>query len=62
LHTVVVPAVEITYDPIKNVTKKRETWRLGVILDDMWTVFKGETADHIELLLRDKEVCNWLSF
>ncbi|KAK2363415.1 hypothetical protein QL285_088405 [Trifolium repens] len=55
LHTVAVPPVEITYDTIKNVTKKRETWRLGVILDDMWTVFKGETADHIELLLRDKE-------
>jgi hypothetical protein len=62
LHTVAVPPVEITYDTIKNVTKKRETWRLGVILDDMWTVFKGETADRVELLLRDKEVGNWLSF
>jgi hypothetical protein len=56
LQTVALPLAEISYDPVKNVTKKRETWRLGVMLDDMWAVFKGDTEDHIEMLIRDKEV------
>ncbi|GAU45084.1 hypothetical protein TSUD_85700 [Trifolium subterraneum] len=41
------------YDPVKIVNKKKEIWRLGVILDDMWTVSKGETDVSLELLIRD---------
>ncbi|KAK2366319.1 hypothetical protein QL285_079715 [Trifolium repens] len=47
------PEDDLLYDPIKGITKKKEIWRLGVILDDMWTIFKGDTEDHIELLVRD---------
>jgi hypothetical protein len=54
--TPVIPTIERTYDSVKNVTRKRETWRLGVILDDLWTVYKGDTEDHVELLLRDIQV------
>ncbi|PNX58324.1 hypothetical protein L195_g057163, partial [Trifolium pratense] len=28
--------IEYDYDSVKDVTKKKEIWRLGVILDDMW--------------------------
>jgi hypothetical protein len=44
------------YDPVKNIKKKKEFWRLGVIIDDMWTVFKGEYEDHMEVLVRDIKV------
>jgi hypothetical protein len=44
------------YDPVKNVSMKKETWRLGVIIDDMWIVYKGDTEDHLELLVRDIKV------
>ncbi|WJX81040.1 hypothetical protein P8452_63970 [Trifolium repens] len=59
-HTDASPAVvdkpvQRTYDPVANVSKRRETWRLGVIIDDIWTVYKGETEDHVELLIRDKQ-------
>jgi hypothetical protein len=43
------------YDPVKNVFKK-EAWRLGVIIDDMWIVYKGDTEDHPEMLVRDIKV------
>jgi hypothetical protein len=49
---------DLLYDAIKGITKKKEIWRLGVILDDMWTIFKGDTEDHIELLVRDAKVMN----
>ncbi|PNX54989.1 hypothetical protein L195_g048612, partial [Trifolium pratense] len=42
-----------TFDPVKKVTNKMEIWRLGVLLDDMWIVYKGESEDHVDLLLRD---------
>ncbi|KAK2361746.1 hypothetical protein QL285_086866 [Trifolium repens] len=38
---------------LRTSPKKRETWRLWVILDDMCTVYKGDTEDHVELLVRD---------
>jgi hypothetical protein len=44
------------YDPVKSITKKKEIWRLGVIVDDMWSVYKGDAEDHIELLVRDIKV------
>jgi hypothetical protein len=44
------------YDPVKNISMKKETWRLGVIIDDMWIVYKGDTEDHLELLVRDIKV------
>jgi hypothetical protein len=52
------PEDELLYDPVKSVTKKKEIWRLGIILDDMWTIYKGDTEDHIELLVRDAKVLN----
>jgi hypothetical protein len=52
------PEDDLLYDPVKGVTKKKEIWRLGVILDDMWSIFKGDTEDHIELLVRDAKVMN----
>jgi hypothetical protein len=55
-NQMVDPEDDLLYDPIKSVTKKKEIWRLGVILDDMWTIFKGDTEDHIELLVRDAKV------
>ncbi|GAU22595.1 hypothetical protein TSUD_134950 [Trifolium subterraneum] len=49
----VVETIDRDFDPVKNVTKKKEIWRLGVIIDDMWIVQKQGTEDHIDLLLRD---------
>jgi hypothetical protein len=46
---------------LRTSPKKRETWRLWVILDDMWTVYKGDTEDHVELLVRDIKVVLWLT-
>jgi hypothetical protein len=48
------------YDSVKNVSMKKETWRLGVITDDMWIVYNGDTEDHLELLVRDINVCSFL--
>jgi hypothetical protein len=48
------------YDSVKNVSMKKETWRLGVIIDDMWSVYKGDTEDHLELLVRDIKVCSFM--
>ncbi|XP_045805054.1 uncharacterized protein LOC123898203 isoform X2 [Trifolium pratense] len=45
--------IEYDYDSVKDVTKKKEIWRLGVILDDMWIVSKGESEVTMEMLLRD---------
>ncbi|XP_045831649.1 uncharacterized protein LOC123923042 [Trifolium pratense] len=45
--------IEYDYDAVKDVTKKKEIWRLGVILDDMWIVSKGESEVIMEMLLRD---------
>ncbi|PNX78851.1 hypothetical protein L195_g034833, partial [Trifolium pratense] len=45
--------IEYDYDAIKDITKKKEIWRLGVILDDMWIVSKGENDVTLEMLLRD---------
>ncbi|WJX70134.1 hypothetical protein P8452_54278 [Trifolium repens] len=45
--------IELPFDPVKNVTKKKEIWRLGVFLEDLFTVYKGDVEDHMELLLRD---------
>jgi hypothetical protein len=44
------------FDPVKNVTKKKEIWRLGVFLEDLLIVYKAEAEDHMELLLRDIKV------
>jgi hypothetical protein len=50
------PVMARQYDPVKNISKKKETRRLGVIIDDMWIVYKGETEDHLQLLVCDVKV------
>ncbi|WJX79954.1 hypothetical protein P8452_63017 [Trifolium repens] len=45
--------MQLPFDPVKDVTKKKEVWRLGVFLEDLWTVYKGDVEDHMELLIRD---------
>ncbi|WJX64181.1 hypothetical protein P8452_48995 [Trifolium repens] len=45
--------MELPFDPVKDVTKKKEVWRLGVFVEDLWTVYKGDVEDHMELLIRD---------
>jgi hypothetical protein len=45
-----------SYHPVKDVTKKKQTWRLAVMVDDLWTVYKGEDEDHVEVLLKDVNV------
>ncbi|WJX42668.1 hypothetical protein P8452_29876 [Trifolium repens] len=45
--------IEVPFDPVKNITKKKEVWRLGVFLEDLISVYKGDVEDHMELLLRD---------
>ncbi|WJX75061.1 hypothetical protein P8452_58633 [Trifolium repens] len=45
--------MEKAYDAVKDVTKKKELWRLGVVVDDLWITYKGGSEEHIELLLRD---------
>ncbi|GAU51524.1 hypothetical protein TSUD_413880 [Trifolium subterraneum] len=50
---IVVPISEDEYDPVSKITKKKEIWRLGVIIDDLWTVYKGENEDYIDMLIRD---------
>jgi hypothetical protein len=47
------------YHPVKDINRKKETWKLAVILDDMWSVYKGDTEDHVEVLLRDVKVKNY---
>ncbi|KAK2392301.1 hypothetical protein QL285_065676 [Trifolium repens] len=42
-----------SYHPVKDITKKKQTWRLAVMVDDLWTVYKGEDEDHLEMLLKD---------
>jgi hypothetical protein len=44
------------YHPVKDINKKKEIWRLAVILDDIWSVHKGDIEDHLELLIRDVNV------
>ncbi|KAK2389193.1 hypothetical protein QL285_062803 [Trifolium repens] len=44
------------FHPVKDINKKKEIWRLAVILDDIWSVYKGDTEDHVEVLLRDVNV------
>jgi hypothetical protein len=36
------------FDPVKDVTKKKEVWRLGVFVEDLWTVYKRDVDDHME--------------
>ncbi|KAK2433427.1 replication protein A 70 kDa DNA-binding subunit B [Trifolium repens] len=45
--------VERKCDMVNIITNKKQTWKVVVILDDLWTVYKGESEDHIEMLLRD---------
>ncbi|XP_045789228.1 uncharacterized protein LOC123884216 isoform X5 [Trifolium pratense] len=52
-NDIIVPVDDRAYDPVNNVNKKKEIWRLGVIVDDMWIVTKAETEVSIELLIRD---------
>jgi hypothetical protein len=42
--------MEKPYDAVKTITKKKEIWRLGVLLEDMWTVYKGGTQDHVDFV------------
>jgi hypothetical protein len=51
--------MELPFDPVKDVTKKKEVWRLGVFLEDLWTVYKGDVEDHMELLIRDIKVLHF---
>jgi hypothetical protein len=48
--------VDRKYDPVNMITNKKQTWKVVVLLDDIWTVYKGESEDHIEMLLRDIKV------
>jgi hypothetical protein len=48
--------VERKCDMVNIITNKKQTWKVVVILDDLWTVYKGESEDHIEMLLRDIKV------
>ncbi|GAU45447.1 hypothetical protein TSUD_107390 [Trifolium subterraneum] len=48
-----VPVADIPYDPVKKINKKKEIWRLGVIIDDIWTMSVGDKADRMDMLLRD---------
>ncbi|GAU44162.1 hypothetical protein TSUD_377620 [Trifolium subterraneum] len=41
------------YDPIDKINKKKEIWRLGVIIDDKWIVFKGEAEESLQIVIRD---------
>ncbi|KAK2356384.1 hypothetical protein QL285_093721 [Trifolium repens] len=50
---ILAPVTARPYDPVKNISMKKETWRLGVIIDDMWSVYKGDTEDQLALLVRD---------
>jgi hypothetical protein len=51
-----------TYHAVKDVTNKKQTWRLAVMVDDLWSVFKGEDEDHVEMLLRDVNVSIFSNF
>jgi hypothetical protein len=44
------------YDSIENINKKKEIWRLAVIVDDMWSVYKGDKELSLELIIRDIKV------
>jgi hypothetical protein len=40
--------MELLFDPVKNVTKKKEVWRLDVFVEYLLTVYKGDVEDHME--------------
>jgi hypothetical protein len=48
--------IDRPYDPVKSLTKKKENWRLGVFVEDKWSVYKGDTEVTMELLLQDIKV------
>ncbi|KAK2410931.1 hypothetical protein QL285_046264 [Trifolium repens] len=48
--------MEKPYDAVKTITKKKEIWRLGVLLEDMWTVYKGGTQGDIQVIIPTEEV------
>ncbi|KAK2363142.1 hypothetical protein QL285_088152 [Trifolium repens] len=39
--------MEKPHDAVKTITKKKEIWRLGVLLEDTWTVYKGGTQPNV---------------
>ncbi|WJX39117.1 hypothetical protein P8452_26699 [Trifolium repens] len=45
--------IDRPYDPVKSLTNKKENWRLGVFVEDKWSVYKGDTEVTMELLLQD---------
>jgi hypothetical protein len=42
--------MEKPHDAVKTITKKKEIWRLGVLLEDTWTVYKGGTQVHVDFV------------
>ncbi|WJX96853.1 hypothetical protein P8452_77997 [Trifolium repens] len=45
--------MERSYHAIKDINKKKEVWKLAVIVDELWSAFKGDKEDTLEMLLRD---------
>jgi hypothetical protein len=48
--------MERSYHAIKDINKKMEIWKLTVIVDQLWSTFKGDKDDTLEMLLRDINV------
>jgi hypothetical protein len=48
--------MERSYHAIKDINNKREIWKLAVIVDELWSTFKGDKEDTLEMLLRDINV------
>jgi hypothetical protein len=48
--------MERSYHAIKDINKKREIWKLAVTVDELWSTFKGDKEDSLEMLLRDTNV------
>jgi hypothetical protein len=48
--------MERSYHAIKDINKKKEVWKLAVIVDELWSAFKGDKEDTLEMLLRDINV------
>jgi hypothetical protein len=48
--------MERSYHAIKEINKKREIWKLAVIVDELWSTYKGDKEGTLEMLLRDINV------
>jgi hypothetical protein len=44
------------YDSIKDITEKKEIWKLAVKVESLWTLKRGKDEQVVEFIIRDVKV------